>query len=305
MTEERSPSGANDRAIRILITDDHPVVRDGLRAILAGTGLEVVGEAASGPEAAQQAAALRPDVVLMDVRMPGGDGLTATRSVLEAAPDSSVVILTSFEDETYLREAIAQGAAGFVLKGSPRELLVESIRLAHAGGSSFPPNMLTDLVDPAAARPPGTPRAVAGATPPAAPPAPEAPGARPPTAPVTAPHAEPRVIRAAPLVIDAARHDVRVSGRRVDLTYMEFRALWRIALARGEVVPATELYASLWPEESEAERDPHRLVSLVARIRSRLGPDGRRALVTVRRVGYRLATPEVDASDAGAPAPPA
>lgn len=300
-----------EEPIRILITDDHPVVRDGLRAILAGTGFVVVGEAESGPQAAARAAELGPDVVLMDVRMPGGDGLSATRRVREAAPGAAVVILTSFEDETYLREAIAAGAAGFVLKGSPRELLVDSIRIAHAGGSSFPPAMLSDLVDPAPGARGGHGGAAAtGGSPAAAAPIGGAPGRDPAGTAGTADTAgtagsggptdgpsggaTPRVIRAGALTIDAARHDVRVGERRVDLSYMEFRALWRIALGHGEVVSTAELHDALWPGEAEEARGAHRLVSLVARIRSRLGPQGREILQTVRRVGYRLAEPGGD-----------
>ena len=132
--------------IRVLIADDHPVVRDGLTAMLRGNEVDVVGTAVTGREAAEAVSSLDPDVVLMDIRMPDMDGLTATRLIKEANPRVAVIVLTSFESQDYLRDAIEAGAAGYLLKGAPRELLIESIRIVEAGGSMFDPGLLSSLL---------------------------------------------------------------------------------------------------------------------------------------------------------------
>jgi DNA-binding NarL/FixJ family response regulator len=132
---ERTPPA--DRPIRVLVVDDHPVVRDGLRAMLDAPGIEVVGEAASGMIAIQRTAELEPDVVLMDVRMPDMDGLTATRLIKETHPSISVFIVTSFSSVDYLQQAIDSGASGYLLKGMTRDTLINSVRLVRDGGSVF------------------------------------------------------------------------------------------------------------------------------------------------------------------------
>ena len=138
--------------IRILIADDHPVVRDGLRALLSRDEFEIVGEAASGREAADKAKAMHPDVVLMDIRMPDMDGLTATRMIKAEAAATAVVILTSFESSDYLREAIDAGAAGFVLKGSPRDDVVRTIKVVVDGGAIFEPTLLRSVLHDSSVR---------------------------------------------------------------------------------------------------------------------------------------------------------
>jgi len=107
---------------RLIIADDHALVRSGMRSMLAGeAGLEVVGEAADGAEALELCRRLQPDLVLMDVRMPGMDGLAAARAIKEELPRTSVVMVTMQEDPDYLFEAVIAGAAGYVLKGATPE----------------------------------------------------------------------------------------------------------------------------------------------------------------------------------------
>jgi DNA-binding NarL/FixJ family response regulator len=130
----------------VLIVDDHTVVRSGLRALLNVPGVDVCGEAATGAEAVQLTPELGPDVVLMDVRMPDMDGLTATRLIKRHSPGVAIVIVTSFESQEYLREAIEAGAAGYLLKGMSRELLLSTLRSASDGGSMVDATMLRQLV---------------------------------------------------------------------------------------------------------------------------------------------------------------
>ena len=141
-------TASDDRvdAIRVLIADDHPVVRDGLAAMLEGDEVHITAMVATGSEAVEAASSLDIDVVLMDVRMPGMDGLVATRLIKEAKPGVAVIVLTSFENRDYLREAIEAGAAGYLLKGAPSDLLIESIRLVRAGASIFDPALLSGLL---------------------------------------------------------------------------------------------------------------------------------------------------------------
>jgi len=120
--------------IRLVIVDDHSVVREGLRAFLRlQEGIDVVGEAASADEATRVAAALLPDVVLLDLVMPGGDGIGAIRHVLEAAPAARVLVLTSFADDAQIFAAIAAGAAGYLLKDVDPQALADGIRDVHEG----------------------------------------------------------------------------------------------------------------------------------------------------------------------------
>jgi len=141
--------------IRVLVTDDHPVVRDGLRAMLDEPGINVVGEAATGQQAVDRVGPLNADVVLMDVRMPDMDGLTATKLVKQQHPGVAVIVISSFESKDYLRQAVEAGAAGYLLKGMKRNLLVESIRVVRDGGSIFDPAMLASLLQDVARREPG------------------------------------------------------------------------------------------------------------------------------------------------------
>lgn len=147
MVDADSRSDRDSEDIRVLVTDDHPVVRDGLRAMLDEPGIDVVGEAATGQQAVDRVGPLNAHVVLMDVRMPDMDGLTATRLVKQQHPSVAVIVITSFESKDYLRQAVAAGAAGYLLKGMKRDLLVESIRVVRDGGSIFDPAMLASLLE--------------------------------------------------------------------------------------------------------------------------------------------------------------
>jgi len=124
-------------AIRLLIADDHPVVRDGLRGIFEASGdFEVVGEAANGREAVDRAAALRPDVVLMDLRMPVLDGVSAIRALAERGVTARVLVLTTFDTDTDVVPAVEAGATGYLLKDSPPDELLRGVRAAARGYSN-------------------------------------------------------------------------------------------------------------------------------------------------------------------------
>jgi DNA-binding NarL/FixJ family response regulator len=120
--------------IRILLADDHPVVREGIRGMLASyNDIEVVGQAGSGPEAVALVAALKPDLVLMDLRMPGGDGVAATRAIAAEHPGTRVVVLTTYETDQDILRAIEAGASGYLLKDIAPADLARSVRSAAAG----------------------------------------------------------------------------------------------------------------------------------------------------------------------------
>jgi two-component system, NarL family, response regulator LiaR len=134
-------------AIRLVIVDDHSVVREGLRAFLRlQEGIEVVGEAAGADEAIRVAAAASPDVVLLDLVMPDGDGIAAIRRLLEVAPGARVLVLTSFADDAQIFAAMAAGAAGYLLKDVDPAALAEGIRDVHAGRPSLHPSVAARLM---------------------------------------------------------------------------------------------------------------------------------------------------------------
>ena len=122
-------------SIRVLVVDDHEVIRTGLATLLAGSDIEIVGEAASGTEALQEVEKHRPDVVLLDVRMPDNDGLAALEKLRAKHPECKVVMLSTYDNPTYIARSVALGAADYLLKGSSRETMVETIRTAAAGES--------------------------------------------------------------------------------------------------------------------------------------------------------------------------
>jgi DNA-binding NarL/FixJ family response regulator len=133
--------------IRVLIVDDHTIVRSGLAALLATTSdLEVIGEAASGTEAVHLTAELRPDVVLMDLSMPGVDGVRATASVLAEHPDTHVLVLTSYSDQRWILGALEAGADGYLLKNAEPEVILSGIREVMTGGSPLDPKAARALV---------------------------------------------------------------------------------------------------------------------------------------------------------------
>ena len=149
---------AGPAPIRVLVVDDQELVRSGFCVILdAADGITVVGEAANGEAAVSQVAARSPDVVLMDIRMPGMDGLEATRLITggpAAAP--KVVMLTTFDLDEYVYEALRAGASGFLLKDSPRHDLIAAVRAAAAGDALLAPSVTRRLIEAFARRPPET-----------------------------------------------------------------------------------------------------------------------------------------------------
>lgn len=133
--------------IRIVLADDHPVVREGIRGMLQGyDDIEVVGQAGSGPEAVDLVAALSPDLVLMDLRMPGGDGVAATRAIASAHPATRVVVLTTYETDQDILRAIEAGASGYLLKDIAPAELARSVRSAAAGETVLATSAATALL---------------------------------------------------------------------------------------------------------------------------------------------------------------
>ena len=133
--------------IRVLIVDDHPVVRDGLKGMLAAQpDFEVVGEVADGLQAVQQAALTRPDVVLMDLRMPNMDGVEATTQIRRGQPTVRVLVLTTYDTDAEILRAIEAGATGYILKDAPREELFRAVRATAQGQSYLSPAVATRLM---------------------------------------------------------------------------------------------------------------------------------------------------------------
>ncbi len=140
---------------RVVIADDQALVRIGFRMILTARGIDVVGEAADGVEAVSAVRRLRPDVVLMDIRMPNMDGLEATRRVLEQAPECRVLMLTTFDLDHYVYAALAAGASGFLLKDVTPEHLAAAVRLVNTGDALLAPSITRRLVERFASDVPG------------------------------------------------------------------------------------------------------------------------------------------------------
>ncbi len=124
-------------SIKLLIADDHEVVRYGLRSLMADTDIEIVGEATTGEQAIKMALDLSPDVVLLDIRMPNGDGLNALGRLKLDRPELPILMLSTYDNPTYVARAVALGAAGYVLKGADREKLLDCIRKAARGESAW------------------------------------------------------------------------------------------------------------------------------------------------------------------------
>jgi DNA-binding NarL/FixJ family response regulator len=148
--------------VKVLIADDQPLMRTGFRMILHATeDIRVVGEASDGAAAAVGAAELKPDVVLMDVRMPGTDGIEGTRRIVGSSPNTRVLILTTFDLDEYAFSALRAGASGFLLKDVPPEQLVSAVRAVASGDAVVSPRITRELLDryatslPATAAEPG------------------------------------------------------------------------------------------------------------------------------------------------------
>ena len=133
--------------IRILIVDDHPVLRQGLQSLLTNyPDIHVVGEADTGLGALEKAALLQPDVVLLDIRLPGASGLGVTRQLRRQNPQAKIIILTAYEDDEYLVGALQAGAHGYLLKSTSHETLTEAIRKAHAGRRVLSPSLVDGVL---------------------------------------------------------------------------------------------------------------------------------------------------------------
>jgi DNA-binding NarL/FixJ family response regulator len=141
-------------SVRVLVVDDDDLMRAGLRTMLSSdTAIEVVGEAGDGRGAVRSARALKPDVILMDVRMPGLDGIAATGEVLRALPEAKVVILTTFEDDDYIFGALSAGASGFLLKRTKPEELIVAIHTIADGDSLLSPSVTRRVIEQMAGQP--------------------------------------------------------------------------------------------------------------------------------------------------------
>jgi DNA-binding NarL/FixJ family response regulator len=133
--------------IKVLVSDDQAMIRAGFRMLLSGEpDIEIVAEAQNGLEAVEKASRFRPDVVLMDIRMPELDGLAATRRILAADPHARVLILTTFDLDEYVFEALQAGASGFVLKDDPPEQLIAAVRTVAAGESLLSPGVTARVI---------------------------------------------------------------------------------------------------------------------------------------------------------------
>ena len=131
MSTAATPSGA---PVRVLVADDHPMVRGGLISLLGSMhGVDVVGEVGTGTDAVRVAVELRPDVVVMDLRMPGMDGVEATARIRERLPGTAVLVLTMFDEDALVERALAAGARGFLLKGAEGQEIERALRSVHAG----------------------------------------------------------------------------------------------------------------------------------------------------------------------------
>lgn len=140
--------------VRVVVVDDNELLRAGLVTVLGSDEeVDVVGEAANGPEGVSLALARRPDIVLMDVEMPGGDGITATHRLGREAPSVRVLILTMFDLDEYVLEALRAGASGFVLKTTEPRALIAAVKACAAGETTLGPSVITRLVETYVSRP--------------------------------------------------------------------------------------------------------------------------------------------------------
>lgn len=156
--------------IRVVLIDDQPLIRTGLRVLITDTpDLEVVGEAGNGADAVELVARLRPDVAIMDIRMPGTDGIEATRRINEESPPEGVktrvLVLTTFDDDEYVYGALRAGASGFLVKDMPLESILDGVRVVAAGDALIAPGVTRRLIEEFAARPDPSPGARPGRSP--------------------------------------------------------------------------------------------------------------------------------------------
>jgi DNA-binding NarL/FixJ family response regulator len=145
--------------VRVVLADDQPLIRTGLRVLIADTpDLDIVGEAASGTQAVQQVRDVHPDVVVMDIRMPGMDGIEATRIITSGPEPARVLMLTTFDDDDYVYGALRAGASGFLVKDMALEEILSAIRVVAAGDALIAPSVTRRLIEEFADRPEPTER---------------------------------------------------------------------------------------------------------------------------------------------------
>lgn len=136
------------RKIKILTVDDHPLLREGIAAVIQGEeDMSIVGEASNGREAIDVFSSLRPDVTLMDLQMPGQNGIDAIAAIRQVHPQARVIVLTTYEGDVLARRALRAGAAGYILKNMIRKELLEAIRAVHLGRRYIPPKIATELAE--------------------------------------------------------------------------------------------------------------------------------------------------------------
>jgi len=145
----------SDEVLRALIVDDHPLFRDGLRTLLSSSGVEVVGEAATGSEAVSIAAEAQPDVVLMDLQIPEIDGIEATRRITSSAPHIAVLVLTMFDDDDSVFAAMRAGARGYLLKGADHTDILRAVTAVARGDAVFGPSIADRVLRFFSSRQPG------------------------------------------------------------------------------------------------------------------------------------------------------
>jgi DNA-binding NarL/FixJ family response regulator len=158
--EERFANQKTAAAVRLVLVDDHTMLRHGLRQTLHGHGFDVVGEASNGRSGVQLVSELKPDVVVMDLDMPQMNGIEATRAIVDSDPGARVLMLTISTDDDDVLDALAAGACGYLLKTAPPEETLRAIEAAHAGDCTISPrvaNRLVERVRATAARPPAPP----------------------------------------------------------------------------------------------------------------------------------------------------
>lgn len=144
---------AADRPLRVVVADDQDLVRSGLEMVLTSRGIDVVGLAADGREAVAEVSRFEPDVVLMDIRMPVLDGISATRQLVDSGCPTRVLVLTTYDLDSYVYGALRAGAAGFLLKATPPDRLVEGIRTVAAGEALLAPSLTRKLIEEHVRRP--------------------------------------------------------------------------------------------------------------------------------------------------------
>jgi len=132
-------------SINVLVADDHEMVRTGLHSLLEGSDIRIIAEAGSGDEAIDEAKKHHPDVILLDIRMPGADGLATLERIHKEMPDVRVVMLSTYDNPTYVARSVALGASDYVLKGSSRSDLIKAIEAAHAGESPTSDNQMKNV----------------------------------------------------------------------------------------------------------------------------------------------------------------